>query len=105
MSNSQVGIYLIVEFEWPRPFSQEHAQNARKLHDLVQDKDWIREVVAGSGGIGEGPGHIWIFWLPDYAALDRLFHDQADPISQTYNAFFSQMPVVKDKIREEVAFL
>lgn len=105
MSEQTVGIYLIVEFAWPRPFSQEHAQNARKLHDVVQNKDWIKEVVAASGGVGDGPPSIWIFWLPNYAALDRLFNDRDDPVSQAYLAFFSQMATVKDKIREQVAFL
>ncbi|WP_420643224.1 hypothetical protein [Candidatus Leptofilum sp.] len=104
MSEPQVGIYLIVEFEWPRPFSQEHAQNARKLHDVLQGKDWIKEVVAASGGIGDGPPSVWILWLRNYAALDRLLHAQEDPVSQAYNLFFSQMPVVKDKIREQVDF-
>ena len=105
MSKPLAGIYLIVEFEWPQPFTQEHGQNARKLHDVVQDKEWIQEVVAASSGIGDGPPSIWIFWLPDYAALDRLFHDKEDPVRQAYLAFFSQMPVVHDKIREKVAFL
>lgn len=105
MSEHDVGIYLIVEFEWPRPFAQEHGQNARKLHDIVQDKDWIKEVVAASGGLGDGPPSIWIFWLPNYAALDRLLGSTDDPVSQAYRAFFSNMPVVKDKIREEVAFI
>lgn len=104
MSEPRVGIYLIVEFEWPRPFSQEAAQNARKLHDELQDKDWIKEAVAASGGLGDGPPSIWVFWLRNYAALDRLFHDEDDPVSEAYNAFFSQMPVVKDKIREQVDF-
>lgn len=105
MSDPQVGIYLIVEFEWPRPFSQEHAQNARQLHDVVQGKEWIKEVVAASGGLGDGPPSIWVFWLQNYAALDRLFHDQENSVSQAYTTFFNQMPLVKDKIREEVAFL
>lgn len=105
MSEQTVGIYLIVEFEWPRPFSHDHAQKARHLHDVVQDKTWIKEAVAASGGLGDGPLSIWIFWLPNYAALDRLLHDTADPVSQTYIAFFSEMPLVKDKIREEVAFI
>ena len=105
MSTSQVGIYLIVEFEWPRPFTQDHAKSARALHDVVQNQEWIREVVAASGGLGDGPPSIWIFWLPDYAALDRLLRNQDDPVSRAYNTFFSEMPVVKDKIREEVAFL
>lgn len=105
MSIPQVGIYLIVEFEWPRPFSQEDAKNARALHDIVQEQDWIKEVVAASGGLGDGPPSIWIFWLPDYAALDRLLRRLDDPVSRAYQTFFGAMPVVKDKIREEVAFL
>ena len=104
MSEPRVGIYLIVEFEWPRPFSPEDGQNARKLHDELQGKDWIKEVVAASGGIGGGAHSIWIVWLRNYAALDRLFHNQDDPVSQAYNAFFSQMPVVNDKVREQVDF-
>ncbi|MCA9897600.1 MAG: hypothetical protein H6654_05660 [Ardenticatenaceae bacterium] len=104
MSEPRVGIYLIVEFEWPRPFSQEVAQNARKLHDLLQETEWITEVVAASGGLGDGPPSVWIFWLRNYAALDRLFHDHDDPVTHAYNAFFSQMPLVKDKIREQVDF-
>jgi hypothetical protein len=105
MQEVAVGIYLIIEFEWPRPFSQEHAQKARKLHDVVQGQEWIKEVVAASGGLGDGPPSIWIFWLPDYTALDRLLRNQQDPVSQAYLAFFSDMPEVKDKIREEVAFI
>ena len=105
MTTPDVGIYLIVEFEWPRPFTPDHGKNARHLHDIVQDKSWIKEVVAASGGVGEGPPSIWVFWLPDYAALDRLFKDQEDPVSQAYRTFFNDMPVVKDKIREEVAFI
>ena len=105
MSEPTTGIYLIVEFEWPRPFSREHAQKARQLHDVVQDKTWIKEVVAASGGVGDGPPSIWIFWLPNYAAVDRLLRNTDDPVSQAYTVFFSDMPVVKDKIREEVAFI
>ncbi|GJM42935.1 MAG: hypothetical protein DHS20C20_32170 [Ardenticatenaceae bacterium] len=104
MSEPRVGIYLIVEFEWPRPFSQEDGQNARKLHDVLQNKEWIKEVVAASGGIGDGPPSIWVMWLRNYAALDRLFHNQDDPVSQAYRTFFSNMPMVKDKIREQVDF-
>ena len=105
MAQSNAGIYLIVEFDWPRPFTKEHAQNARKLHDVVQGQTWIKEVVAASGGVGSGPSSIWIFWLADYAALDRLLRNLEGPICQAYTAFFSEMPVVNDKIREEVAFL
>jgi hypothetical protein len=100
-----LGIYLIVEFEWPNPFSAEDGKKARRLHDVIQNQTWIREMMAGSGGVGEGPSSIWIFWLENYAALDRLFHDQSNDVSQAYSEFFSAMPKVVDKIREEVVFL
>ena len=105
MGEQTAGIYLIVEFEWPRPFSQEHAKNARALHDVVQGKEWIKEAVAASGGIGEGPPSIWVFWLENYAAVDRLLRNPEDPVSKAYLNFFTEMAVVKDKIREEVLFL
>ena len=78
------GIYLIVEFDWPNPVETEVAQKAAHLHKMAQNQSWIREVVA---------------------ALDRLFHDRSNEVSQAYMGFFSRMPHVKDKIREEVIFL
>lgn len=78
------GIYLIVEFDWPNPVETEVAQKAAQLHKMVQNQSWIREVVA---------------------ALDRLFHVRSNEVSQAYMGFFSGMPHVKDKIREEVIFL
>ena len=99
------GIYLIVEFDWPNPLEKEVAQKAAHLHKVLQGQSWIREVVAASGGLGGEQGSLWIFRLENYAALDRLFHDQSDEISQAYMGFFSKMPHVKDKIREEVIFL
>lgn len=101
----QAGIYLIVEFDWPRPFSPEHAKMAGQLHHLVQDKTWIKEVVAASGGIGGGPSSVWIFWLENYAALDTLMNNQENEVGQAYTKFFSEMPVVHDKIRSEVLFI
>jgi len=99
------GIYLIVEFDWPSPLNAEEGKKARHLHDVLQNKTWIRETVAGSGGLGEGPSSIWVFWLENYAALDRLLRDKSDEVSQAYMDFFSAMPKVVDKIREEVMFL
>jgi hypothetical protein len=99
------GIYLCVDFDWPQPFQPEYGQKAKKLHDAVQDRNWIREVVAASGGIGAGPSSTWIFWLANYAALDKLLHNRENDVSQAYHDFFSQMPTVVDKIREEVLFL
>ncbi|HEY5729622.1 MAG TPA: hypothetical protein VIS72_06190 [Anaerolineales bacterium] len=99
------GIYLIVEFDWPRPFDAEVGKKARHLHDIVQGKTWIRESVAASAGIGEGPRSIWVFRLENYAALDRLLRDASDKVSKAYSDFFTAMPRVVDKIREEVIFV
>ncbi|HAV78670.1 MAG TPA: hypothetical protein DCX53_15080 [Anaerolineae bacterium] len=98
------GIYLIVDFDWPRPFDTEVGKKARVLHETVKNQKWIREAVAGSGGLGNGPGSVWTFWLKDYAALDRLLHDKTDDVSNAYVDFFSSLPKVVEKIREEVVF-
>ena len=99
------GIYLIVDFDWPNPVAKETAQKAAHLHKVLQNQTWIQEVIAASGGLGGEHGSLWIFRLESYAALDRLFHDRSDEISQAYMGFFSEMPRVHDKIREEVIFL
>lgn len=104
MDTYKPGIYLVVEFNWPEPFEEQHGKLARALHDSVHGQNWIRESVAGSGGIGGKFSSLWVFWLEDYAALDRLLKDKSDPISQTYTAFFSQMKSVRDQVREEVCF-
>lgn len=64
-----------------------------------------KRVVAASGGIGGGPSSLWIFKLANYAALDRLFHDEEDPVAGAYRAFFGEMVDVQDMVREEVIFL
>ena len=105
MTNSEKsGIYLIVEFDWPRPFETKNGALARELHDIVQGEDWIREILAASGGLGSGRSSVWVFWLENYAALDRLLTDQEEPIANANGAFFSAMDNVQDKIREEVRF-
>ncbi len=101
---SHPGLYLIVDFDWPETVAAETVQKARRLHGAVQDQSWIREVVAASNGIGAGPRSTWIFWLENYAALDRLLHDSSNEISTAYVDFFSAMPNVVDKIREQVIF-
>lgn len=102
----QTGIYLIVHFDWPENITKELAQKARVLHDVLQgDANWIRESVAASGGLGSGPDSVWIFWLENYAALDRLLGEPSDPISQAYTSFFSAMVGVSEAVREQVAFL
>ena len=65
---SKAGIYLMVDFEWASPFEPAHGKMARHLHDVVQGRDWIKEVMAASGGIGAGSKYVWVFWLENYAA-------------------------------------
>ena len=101
----KAGIFLIVDFDWPRPFKPELGKLASQLHKAVQNKSWIKEAVAASGGIGSGPSSVWIFWLENFAALDTLLNDKENKVSQAYNEFFSEMPVVHDKVRGEVLFL
>ncbi|MBI1281672.1 MAG: hypothetical protein GC179_26335 [Anaerolineaceae bacterium] len=100
-----VGIYLMVDFDWPNPFEQAHAKLARHLHDVLQNKSWIKESVAASGGVGGYEDSSWVFWLENYAALDKLLRSSTDEVAQAYRAFFSAMPHVTEKIREEVQFL
>lgn len=102
--NQTPGIYLIVDFNWPRPITKEVAEKARTLHRVVQGRSWIREAVAASGGIGGKASSIWVFWLEGYGALERLLNDPADEVGQSYNAFFSSMAGVRDKVRGEVIF-
>lgn len=98
------GIYLIVEFDWPTSIDPDVAQKAAHLHEVLQNKEWIQEALAASGGLGGDHGSLWIFRLESYAALDRLFHERSDEVSQAYMDFFSCMPRIADKIREEVIF-
>lgn len=106
MSDKSIaGIYLVTEFDWPANITKEIAGYAASLHQLTQNETWIRETVAASGGVGGDLSSIWVFWLENYAALDRLLRDHDDPISQTYAAFFGAMAAVRDKIREEVIFM
>jgi hypothetical protein len=102
---TQSGIYLIVEFEWPKPFEPEYGKKARDLHNIVLGQGWIKEVFAASGGIGQGATSMWVFWLESYTALDRLLREQEDPVSKAYLAFFRDMSSVTDRIREEVRFV
>ena len=98
------GIYLIIDFDWPKPFKPEYGQRAKELHNIVQNQDWIAETLAASGGLGGEQSSVWVFWLVNYASLDRLLSDPNDPVSEAYHAFFSSMDNVKDKLREEVRF-
>jgi hypothetical protein len=105
METKSAGIYLIVDFEWAEPFNPEHGKLARKLHDtLAKGHSWIKEAVAASNGIGQGTTHIWVFWLENYAALDRLLRDSDDEIGKIYRAFFSAMPVVQTRVKEGVQY-
>ena len=102
--SSELGIYLIVDFDWPKPFKPQYGQFAVELHSAVQNQDWITEVLSASGGLGRGRSSVWVFWLENYAALDRLFSVQEDLVSAAYRAFFTSMENVDDKVREEVRF-
>ena len=99
------GILLLVEFDWPKPFEPDHGRAARALHDAVVGQGWIREIVAGSGGLGDGPGSVWVFRLENYAGLDRLLREQQDPVHQAYVKCFTIMENVVERVREEVIFL
>jgi len=106
MANKMPGVYLIVEFEWPSKITKEMSLAARALHDSLQgEQTWIHETLAASNGVGSGPASIWVFKLADYAALDDLLPQAADPISAAFHTFFSQMLDVKQSLREEVIFL
>ena len=97
------GIYLIIQFNFPKPFKPEDGAKARILHDAVEGQDWITEVFAADGGVGAGPASIWVFRLDNYAALDRLLGGE-DPVSKAYVAFYAAMDNVADFIREEILF-
>ncbi len=98
------GIYLIVALDWPQLFKPECGQLAKELHNSVEGQSWIREILAASGGLGGGQSAIWVFWLENYSALDRLPGDRNEPAAEAYRAFFSVMESVEDKVREEVIF-
>ncbi|HSH03654.1 MAG TPA: hypothetical protein VLL52_14130 [Anaerolineae bacterium] len=101
----EASLYLIVEFNFPRPFQPDYGEKAKALHEAVEACDWVEEVVAGSGGIGgEEAGAIWIFKVADYGALGRLVRGD-EPVAQAYGAFFRAMVDVRDKVREEVLFI
>jgi hypothetical protein len=99
----QQNIYLVVSFNFPKPFQPEYGEKAKVLHQALIDQDWIEDVFAASGGIGGGPSSMWVFKMDGYASLDRLF-DGSDPVSKAYVAFFRTMDDVQDMVREEVVF-
>lgn len=99
------GIFLIVDFNWPKPFEREHGNKARTLHAVVEGADWIHEAVAASGGVGGGPASLWIFHLGDYAAVDRLLRTPGDPVCDAFLSFVTEMEDVEMRVREEVVFL
>lgn len=62
----------------------------------------------GGGSSGECDSvhfSVWIFWLENYAALDTLLESRDNEICQAYINFFSEMPLVNEKIRGEVLFI
>jgi hypothetical protein len=42
-----MGIYLIIDFDWPKAFEPEHGELARALHKAMQNQSWIRELIFG----------------------------------------------------------
>lgn len=101
----RAGIFLFVQFNWPSNFTKEMATAAKDLHLAVEKADWIQETLAASGGLGSGPSNWWVFWMADYASLDRLLHGGEDEVSQAYAAFFASMVDVSEAVREQVVFL
>lgn len=53
------------------------------------------------GRAGAGVRSIWIFQLANYAALDRLLRDGQAEVARVFRDFFTQIPMVVDKVREE----
>jgi hypothetical protein len=105
MSSQKPGIYVIIEFDWPKNYTHEMTKNARTLHDVTQNKEWIKEIVAASGGVGGGPTSIWIFWLKNYAALDLLLGNEDNEVNNAYKSFFKDMVNMTEKVRGEVLFI
>ena len=96
-------IYLIVQFNFPKPFQPEVGAKAKALHQALDGQDWIEELFAANGGVGGGPSSVWVFRLDDYASLDKLFHGD-EPVSQAYVDFFRAVDDVEDFVREAVYF-
>ncbi len=110
MSNNtqKPGVYLIVEFDWPKEEKPEMYKAAGNLHRTVQETEWIEEIFAGFGGIGAGKASIWVFKMKQYAELDKLvnsYNSDQNEVSSAYSAFFNLMINVEEKIREEVVFV
>lgn len=96
-------IFLIVQFNFPKPFKPEIGAKAHTLHKSLSEQDWIEEVFTASGGVGAGASSIWAFKLDSYSSLDRLF-GREDEVSRAYADFFSEMEDVTDMVREEIVF-
>lgn len=97
------GIFLIVSFNFPRPYQPEYGEKILALHKAIKGVEWIEEVFAASGGVGSGPSSIWVFKLKNYGALDILLGNE-DEVSKAYLDFLNVMEDVQDMIREEVVF-
>lgn len=100
-----VETYFINWFDWPSTISEEMAKDAKELHRLVIEADWIEETIAASGGVGGELSSIWVFKLNGYGDLERLLHDYNDPICKQYHKFFNQMARMETMIRDKVIFL
>ena len=106
--NQKPGIFLILEFDWPREETPDMYKAAGNLHNKVQKTDWIEEIFAGFGGIGSGKASIWVFKMSTYADLDKLLNSyklDQNEVSKAYSKFFKLMINVEEKIRQEVVFV
>jgi hypothetical protein len=98
------GIYLFVYFDWPKQITDDVIQGALQLHKLTNECDWIKESIAASDGVGSEFSSVWVFWLENYGALDKLFRDKDNEINQVYTMFFTKMRKVKTHVKEKVIF-
>ncbi|OLS28641.1 MAG: hypothetical protein HeimC2_05280 [Candidatus Heimdallarchaeota archaeon LC_2] len=102
------GIFLILEFDWPKEKTPEMYEAARNLHNMISKAEWVEEIFAGFGGIGAGKASIWGFKMSKYADLDKLvnsYRQDQNEVSRAYSNFFKLMINVEEKIREEVVFV
>ena len=101
------GLFLIVEFDWPKEITPQLFKASSHLHEVVTQSDWIDEKVAGYGGLRIDFQCIWIFRVNDFVALEKLLNlpeDEQDDVAKAYANFFDNMIKVKETIRQEVIF-
>ncbi len=98
-------LYFFNWFDWPTEISEEIANDAKLLHNLLNEADWIEETIAASGGIGGQFSSIWVFKLKSYADIERLLHNYDDPVCRQYHKFFNQTAKMQTMVRDRVIFI